>query len=43
VVPTKLLVVTGMPHDSHHSLLLKAVKVDMTSLLGFSLLIELYA
>jgi hypothetical protein len=43
VVPTKFLVVTSLPHDNGHYLLLKAVKVDTTSLVGFSLLVELYA
>jgi hypothetical protein len=43
VAPTKLLVVTGLSHDSGHSLLFKAVEVDMTSLFDFSLLVELNA
>jgi hypothetical protein len=43
MVPTELLVVTSLPHESSHSLLLEAIKVDTTSLLGFSLLVELYA
>jgi hypothetical protein len=43
VIPTKLLVVTGLSHDGSHSLLFKDVEVDTTSLLGLSLLVELDA
>jgi hypothetical protein len=43
VVASKLLVVTGLSHDSSKPLLFKAVDVDETGLLGFSFLIELYA
>jgi hypothetical protein len=43
MVPTKLLVVMSFSHNSGHSLLFEAVEVDTTSLLGFSLLVELKA
>jgi hypothetical protein len=43
VVASKLLVVTGLSHDSSKPLLFKAVKVGATGLLGFSFLVELYA
>jgi hypothetical protein len=43
MVPTELLVVTSLSHNSYHYLLLEAVEVDTASLLGFSLLVELYA
>jgi hypothetical protein len=39
---TKLLVVMSLSHNNGYSLLLEAVEVDTTSLLGFSLLVELY-
>jgi predicted house-cleaning NTP pyrophosphatase (Maf/HAM1 superfamily) len=43
VEPTELLVVTSLPHEGSHSLFLEAIKVDTTSLLGFSLVELLYA
>jgi hypothetical protein len=43
VVPTELLAVTSLPHDSSHSMFFEAIEVDTMSLLGFSLFIELYA
>jgi hypothetical protein len=43
MVPTELLAVMSLSHNGYHSLLLKAVEVDTASLLGFSLLVELYA
>jgi hypothetical protein len=43
VVASKLLVVTGLSHDSSKPLLFKAVEVDTTGLLGFSFVVELYA
>jgi hypothetical protein len=43
MVPTKLLVVMSLSHDRNHSLFLEAIKVDTSSLLSFSLLVELYA
>jgi hypothetical protein len=41
MVPAKLLVVMSLSHDSSHPLLFEVVKVNMTSLLGFSLIVEL--
>jgi hypothetical protein len=43
VVPTELLVVASLPHDGYHSLFLEVVKDDMTSFLGFTFFVELYA
>jgi hypothetical protein len=42
VVASKLLVVTGLSHDSSKLLLFKVVEVDAACLLGFSFLVELY-
>jgi hypothetical protein len=43
MLSSKLLVVTGLSHDSSKPLLFKAVEVDATGLLGFSFFVELYA
>jgi hypothetical protein len=43
VVSSKLLVVTGLSHDSGKPLLFKVVEVDATGLLGFTFFVELYA
>jgi hypothetical protein len=40
VVASKLLVVTGLSHDSSEPLLFEAVKVDAACLLGPSFLVE---
>jgi hypothetical protein len=41
VVATKLLVVTGLPHDSGESLFFETIVVDATCLLSLSFLVEL--
>jgi hypothetical protein len=43
VISSKLLVVTGLSHDSSKSLFFEAVEVDATCLLGLSFLVELDA
>jgi hypothetical protein len=43
MIAWKLLVVTGLPHDSSKPLFFKVVGVDTMCLLGFSFLVELYA
>jgi hypothetical protein len=43
VVASKLLVVTGLSHDSSEPLLFEAVEVDAACLLGLSFLVELDA
>jgi hypothetical protein len=43
MVPTKLLVVASLPHNSYPSFLFKIVQVDTMGFLGFSFLVELYA
>jgi hypothetical protein len=43
VIALELLVVTSLSHDSSKPLLLRAVEVDSTCLLGFSFLVELDA
>jgi hypothetical protein len=42
VIAPKLLVVMSLSHDSNKPLLFKAVEVNVTCLLGFSFLVELY-
>jgi hypothetical protein len=42
VISSKLLVVTGLSHDSSKPLLFKAVEVDTTGFLDFSFFVELY-
>jgi hypothetical protein len=43
VITSKLLVVTGLSHDSSEPLLFVDVKFDATCLLGLSFLVELDA
>jgi hypothetical protein len=43
VISSKLLVVTGLSHDSSKSLFFEAVEVDAACLLGLSFLVELDA
>jgi hypothetical protein len=43
VITSKLLVVTGLSHDSSKSLFFEAVEVDAACLLGLSFLVELDA
>jgi hypothetical protein len=43
VIMSKLLIVTGLSHDSNKSLFFEAVEVDATHLLGLSFLVELDA
>jgi hypothetical protein len=43
VIVSKLLVVTGLSHDSSEPLLFEAVEVDAECLLGLSFLVELDA
>jgi hypothetical protein len=43
VISSKLLVVTGLSHDSSKSLFFEAVEVDTACLLGLSFLVELDA
>jgi hypothetical protein len=43
VIALKLLVVTGLSHDSSKPLFFEAVEVDTTCLLGLSFLVELDA
>jgi hypothetical protein len=40
VIASKLLVMTGLSHDSSEPLFFKAVEVDAVCLLGFSFLVE---
>jgi hypothetical protein len=41
MIASKLLVVTGLSHDSNKSLFFEAVEVDAACLLSFSFLVEL--
>jgi hypothetical protein len=41
LITSKLLIVTGLSHDSSKSLFFEAVKVDAACLLGLSFLVEL--
>jgi hypothetical protein len=43
VIAPKLLVVTGLSHDSSQPLLFEAVEVDATCLLGLSFVVQLDA
>jgi hypothetical protein len=40
MIASKLLIVTGLSHDSSKSLFFKAIEVDATCLFGLSLLVE---
>jgi hypothetical protein len=43
VIASKLLIMTGLPHDGSKSLLFEAIEVDAVCLLGLSFLVELDA
>jgi hypothetical protein len=43
VISSKLLIVTGLSHDSSKSLFFEAIEVDVACFLGLSFLVELDA